>query len=378
MKKSNNRHIETIAVHAGRKVDPATGAVSPPIQPASTYQRDADGGYSREYEYGRYDNPNRQALETSLASLESGATAAAFASGCAAAFAVFQNLRPGDHVLATHDMYHGIIRQLKGLLARWDLKIEFIDTTDVNELRGAISNKTKLIWIETPSNPLLRITDLAAVAEVASKNKILCAVDNTFATPVLQNPLEYGFDLVMHSTTKYIGGHSDVIGGAVIAKNESEFFERVRLHQRQAGAVPSPFDCWLQLRSINTLPVRVRAQCANAKKITGFLAAHNKVSRVRYPGLNDHPGHDIASRQMRDFGGVVSFEVAGGEQAAMQVAAKVELFQRATSLGGVESLIEHRASIEGPETLTPRNLLRLSIGIEHSDDLIADLDQALS
>jgi cystathionine gamma-synthase len=369
-------HIETLAVHAGRAVDPATGAVTPPIYLSTTFERDADGGYSRGYVYTRSGNPNRAALEACLAALEGGAAAAAFASGSAASAAVFQALAPGDHVLAPIDAYHGTIRLLREVFLPWGLAATFVDMTDPDAVRRALRPTTRLVWVETPSNPLLKITDIAAIAAIAHAVGARCLCDNTWASPVLQRPLALGADLVLHATTKYLGGHSDVLGGAVIAREADAFFQRIRLVQTSGGAVPSPFECWLTLRGIRTLPLRVRAQADAALRIARFLADHPAVTAVHYPGLEGHPGHAVAARQMAAFGGMLSFQVAGGRDAALAVAARVRLFTRATSLGGTESLIEHRASIEGPGTSTPDDLLRCSIGLEHPDDLIADLAAA--
>jgi len=368
--------IETLAVHAGHTIDSATGAVAAPIYLSTTYERDIGGTYSRGFMYTRNNNPNRQALERGVSLLEGGETSAAFGSGMAAAMALFQSLTPGDHVLAHVDAYYGTSRLLREIFLRWGLKADFIDMSKPDEVRRVLRPQTKLAWTETPSNPLLKIVDLAAIAQIVHEAGALCVCDNTWS-PVLQRPFELGADLVLHSTTKYFGGHCDVAGGIVIAKKDSGFFQRVRCIQYEGGAVPSPFDCWLILRGIRTLPWRMRAHSENAMKIAEFLAQHRKVARVHYPGLPSHPGHDIAAKQMSMFGGMLSFEVKDGSDAAMSAAAKTKIFIRATSLGGVESLIEHRASIEGPGTTSPEGLLRLSIGLENADDLMGDLDQAL-
>ena len=368
--------IETVAVHAGHGVDESTGAVAPPIQLSTTFERNADGSYPSGYSYSRSNNPNRQALEQAMAAVEGGAAAAAFGSGIAASAAVFQALRPGDHVIAPAEAYHGTGKLLRDVCVPWGLQVAFVDMTDLQAVRAAITADTRLVWAETPSNPQLKITDLAAVASMAHDAGAVCAVDNTWA-PVVQKPFEHGADLVIHSTTKYIGGHSDVTGGIVITRAAGELFERIRMLQGTGGAVPSPFDCWLVLRGVQTLPWRMRAHSENALQIARFLAEHAKVERVDYPGLATHPSHDLAARQMSAFSGMLSFQVKGGREAALAVAAKVRLFVRATSLGGVESLIEHRASITGESPLTPPGLLRCSIGLEHPDDLIEDLAQAL-
>ena len=370
-------HFETACVHAGRHIDPSTGAVAPPIHLSTTFERKPD--YSAEgYIYGRSTNPNREQLEACLAALEGGAAAMAFASGSAAATAVFQTLKPGDHVVCTRDAYHGVLRILREVMTGWSLKVSFVDASDLAALKAAVTKDTRLIWIESPSNPLLKLTDIAAVAEIACNIGAYSVCDSTFATPALQHPLALGMDLVMHSATKYLGGHSDVVGGILVAREAGPWVERLRFLQGTSGAVPSPFDCWLLLRGTATLDVRVRAQSANALKVARHLEKHPKVERVFHPGLESHPQHALAKRQMNGFGAMLSFCTHGGEAAARQVAGRVKLFTRATSLGGVESLIEHRASVEGPESPTPKNLLRISAGLEHPDDLIADLDQALA
>jgi len=368
--------IETLAVHAGQGIDSATGAVSAPIYLSTTFERDVEGSYSRGFMYTRNNNPNREALEHGVSVLEGGEAAAAFGSGTAAAMALFQALAPGDHVLAHVDAYYGTSRLLREIFLRWGLQADFIDMSNLDEVKNALRLQTKLAWAETPSNPLLKIVDLAAVAEIVHGAGALCVCDNTWA-PVLQRPFELGADFILHSTTKYFGGHCDVAGGIVVTRKNGEFFQRVRTIQYSGGAVPSPFDCWLILRGMRTLPWRMRAHSENAMKVARFLAEHKKVEDVHYPGLDTHPAHEIATRQMSMFGGMLSFQVSGRGEAAMSVAAKTKIFTRATSLGGVESLIEHRASIEGAGTTSPEGLLRLSIGLENADDLIEDLDQAL-
>jgi cystathionine gamma-synthase len=373
----SNWHSETIAVHAGRRVDPATGAVAAPIHLSTTYQRAEDGSFPSGFNYSRSDNPNRATLEEALAALEGGAGAAAFASGMAAAMSIFQALTPNDHVIAPVEAYHGVLRLLRDLFAPWQLAIDFVDMTDLDAVKKAVREKTKLVWAETPSNPTLKLTDLAAVAEIAHGANALFACDNTWS-PIIQRPFELGADLVMHSTTKYFGGHSDVLGGAVIARREDEFFQRLREVQTVGGAVPAPFDCWLVHRGMQTLPWRIRAHSENAGRVALFLESHPKVAQVHYPGLASHPQHALARRQMSLFGGMVSFETKGDRATAMALPNHTRIFTRATSLGGVESLIEHRQSIEGSDTLTPETLLRLSVGLEHPDDLIADLERALA
>ena len=370
-------HMETLAVHAGRRPDPATGAVMPPIHLSTTFERAADGSYTDGYVYTRSENPNRRALEECLAALEGGETSAAFGSGMAAIAAIFQALGTRDHVIFPDDVYFGTSRLLREVLGPWELDYSVVDMTDLDAVRAALRPQTRLVWVETPSNPLLKITDIAAVAEIAHAGGARCAVDNTWPSPAGQQPLALGADLVMHATTKYLGGHSDLLGGAVVSRENDAFFQRIRLVQTVGGAVPSPFDCWLLMRSIRTLPYRMRAHAENAQRVAEFLADHAAVAVVHYPGLPTHPGHAIAQRQMKLSGGMLSIQVHGGAEEAMAVAARVKLFTRATSLGGIESLIEHRASVEGPHTTTPANLLRISIGLEHPDDLIADLRQAL-
>jgi cystathionine gamma-synthase len=368
--------IETLAVHAGHEIDPATGAVSPPIHLSTTFERESDGSYSHGYMYTRNNNPNRAQLERAVATLDEGAAAAAFGSGCAAATALFQALAPGDHILAHTGAYYGTLRLLREFFMRWGLDVTFVDMSDPVAVKQALRPNTKLAWVETPSNPLLRIVDIAAIAEVVHGGGALCVCDNTWA-PTIQRPFALGADLIVYSTTKYFGGHCDVAGGIIITRNDDDFFQRIRTTQTSAGAVPSPFDCWLVLRGMRTLPWRMRAHSENAAKIAAILNEHPRVSSVHYPGLAEHPLHKVAARQMSAFGGMISFEVRGDRKTAMSVQARTKIFIRATSLGGVESLIEHRASIEGPDSTSPEALLRLSIGLENADDLIADLQQAL-
>jgi cystathionine gamma-synthase len=371
--------FETRAVHAGRHIDAATGAVTPPIHLSTTFERSPDGQYPLGFSYSREENPNRRALEECLAELEGGSEALVFASGLAVSTAVLQSLEPGDHILVADDVYWGLRKVIGQIFGKSQIETEYVDTSSLDSVRGALRANTRMIWVETPSNPLMKITDLRALATLAREGgpNAITVCDGTFATPVLQHPLECGIDLVVHSTTKYIGGHSDVVGGALITKHPNYLFERARAVQKYGGAVPSPFDCWLTRRGIDTLPYRVRAHADNAMRVARYLAGHPSVERVYYPGLETHPGHEIAKKQMEAFGGMLSFEVRGGREQAMGVAARCKLFIRATSLGGAHSLIEHRASVEGPQTRTPQNLLRVSVGLEHADDLIADLEQAL-
>ncbi|CAN5783101.1 cystathionine gamma-synthase [soil metagenome] len=372
------KHVETLAVHAGRHIDPGSGAVMAPINLSTTFERKADGSYTDDNVYSRSNNPNRRALEECLTALEGGATAAAFASGMAATMSLFQALAPGDHVIGPDDVYFGTGRLAQELFGGWGIDYTVADMTDLDQVRQAIRATTKMIWVETPSNPLLKITDIAAISRLAHQAAAICVVDNTWPSPICQQPLHQGADIVMHSTTKYLGGHSDLLGGALIARENDPFFQRVRMIQQLGGAVPSPFDCWLLHRSLATLPYRMRGHCENALKVARFLTTQPRVAAVHYPGLESHPGFANAQRQMSSFGGMLSIQVQGGASDALAVANKVKLFTQATSLGGVESLIEHRYSVEGPTSRTPANLLRISVGLEHAEDLIADLAQALT
>lgn len=369
--------IETLAVHAAREIERNTAAVAAPIQMSTTFERGADGSYPHGFSYSRPDNPTRRALEQCLAQLEGGAEAVCFSSGSAASMAVFSLLRRGDHVIGPIESYYGTRQQLREVVAGWGVGVDLIDTTDPGLIERHLRTETRLVWVETPSNPTLKLTDVAATARLARQAGAWLACDNTFATPILQRPLADGADFVMHSSTKYFGGHSDVMGGAIVARAKDDATARLRSYQAIAGAVPSPFDCWLIRRGIATLPYRVRAQSANAASVAEFLERDARVERVFYPGLASHPAHTLARRQMPGFGAIVSVCVRGGARDALAVAARMQLFTRATSLGGAESLVEHRASVEGPDTPTPQNLLRLSIGLENAEDLIADLDQAL-
>lgn len=369
--------IETRAVHAGRSPERGTRDVVPAIHQSTTFQKADDGSLPGGFLYGRPNNPNRESLEAALASLEEGAAALAFSSGSAATLAVFHALLPGDHVIAPEDAFYGTSILLNTRLKDWGLKSTLVDMRDLKAVARAVTPKTKLIWTETPSNPLLNITDLRGVVKIAQKTGALVACDNTWATPLLQQPLHLGADVVMHSVTKYLSGHSDVLAGALIFRENGPFFEKVHALQREGGAVPSPFECWLTLRGLQTFPYRVRAHTENAHRVAEFLAKQKKIEAVHYPGLKSHPGHKIASSQMSGFGGMLSIQVKGGQTEAFKLCAALKVFTHATSLGGPHSLIEHRASVEGPTTRSPQNLLRLSVGLEHADDLIEDLSQAL-
>lgn len=369
--------IETLAVHAGHAVDEQTGAVTPPIHLSTTFVREDDGSYRAGYVYSRYANPNRAALEQCLAALEGGAAALTFASGSAATAAVLQALESGAHVILPRDAYFGSIKLARDQFARWGLEYSLVDMTTLDAVERAIRPNTRLVWIESPSNPLLNLADIAAIARLARAAGARSVVDNTWATPVLQRPLDLGADVAMHSTTKYLNGHSDVLGGALVFRADDDFTASVRAVQGTIGSVPSPFDCWLTLRGIRPLPWRVRGQTANANALARYLAAHQGIERVNYPGLPTHPQHELARRQMSDFGGMMSIQVRGGRAEAMRVAARLQLFTTATSLGGTESLVEHRASVEGPDTLSPENLLRVSVGLENAEDLVEDWGRAL-
>jgi cystathionine gamma-synthase len=365
-------------VHAGLDPDPATGAVVPPIHMATTFERDRDGGLSRGWIYGREDNPTRHTLEDALARMEGAAGAAAFGSGLAATSAVFTALRPGARVLMPEDRYFGVGKQLEVIFARWELEVVEVATPTPTSLAEAVDDSIDLVWIETPSNPGLLITDVAAAAEAARRHGAISVCDATWTTPIALRPLDLGCDLVVHSTTKYIGGHSDVTGGLVAWAREGELAQRIRENQRLGGGVPSPFDAFLLLRGLRTLPLRMQAHAEGAMHLAEWLTRQPAVHAVLYPGLPEHPGHEVAARQMANFGGMLSFRVHGGAPAAAAVAGATHLFRQATSLGGVESLIEHRGAVEGPGTRAPLDLLRVSVGIEHPADLERDLGAALA
>lgn len=376
-KKPHEHRFDTVAVHAGLGDGPL-GAVSPPIHLSTTFRRGVDGEPHSEFVYARAGNPNRSALEQALTQLEGGAATFTFATGLAALHALFQALEPGDHVVVPEDLYHGTKDLLRDHMQRWGLGLSFAPPGSLAAIEGAMTSKTRLVMAETPSNPQLFTTDIEATARVAHARGAKLAVDNTWMTPVWQRPLELGADFVVHSCTKYFGGHSDVMGGAVITARHDELSERLNFIQSHAGAVPSPFDCWLLRRGLMTLGVRVRAQTGAAGVLARFLDAHPSVSWVGYPGLSSDPGHEITKRQATGFGAMLAFRVDGGFDGAARVASRVELFTCATSLGGVESLIEHRAQVEGPHSKTPTDLLRVSVGLEAPEDLIADLGAALA
>jgi cystathionine gamma-synthase len=376
--------FETRAIHAGQEPDPTTGAVIPPIYATSTYKQDGVGGMRNGYEYSRSANPTRTALEECLAALEEGERGFAFASGLAAEDTLLRALcRPGDHVVIPDDAYGGTYRLFAKVEEPWGLAYTPAAGTSADAVRAAIQpGTTKLVWVETPTNPLLNIGDIAALASVAHDAGALLVVDNTFASPYIQQPLTLGADIVVHSTTKYCGGHSDVVGGALVVKDH-EVAEKIAFHQNSIGGVAGPFDAFLVLRGLRTLGVRMDRHCDNAEQVVEFLQSHEAVSQVIYPGLAEHPGHEVASKQMKRYGGIVSFRVKDGEQKALDACGKATVFTLGESLGGVESLIEHpgrmtHASVAGTELEVPADLIRLSVGIETAEDLIADLDQALA
>lgn len=369
---------ETIAVHAGGEPDRETGAIAPPLHFATTFKHGPAGERIAGYEYQREGNPTQDRLETTLAALEGGAAALAFASGMAAMNALLEALPRGAEVLIPQDCYTGLRLLGTEFLPERGVSARPVDFTDADAVRSAISGQTKLLWAETPSNPLLQVADLAALAQLAHECGVLLACDNTFATPALQNPLALGADVVMHSTTKYLGGHSDVMGGALVFAQPDELYEKVAHRRHITGAIASPFNAWLIQRGCRSLHARMAMHCANAAKVAAFLAEQPMVEAVHFPGLPSHRNHAIAKRQMRDFGGMLSVQIRGGREAALALAGKLRLFLNATSLGGCESLIEHRASVEGKQPQSPENLLRISIGLEHADDLIEDLRQALA
>lgn len=382
----DDARFDTRAIHAGQEFDPTTGAVIPPIYTTSTYVQDGIGGLRGGYEYSRGGNPTRTALETQLAALEGGIRGLSFASGLAAEDALLRTvLTPGDHVVIGNDVYGGTHRLIRRIFGDWGVRHTTVDTSDLDAVRDAIElGTTKVLWVETPSNPLMKISDVAALAELGDEAGVLVVVDNTFASPALQQPIALGGHVVVHSTTKYLGGHSDVVGGALVfAPGQEELAERVGFTQFAAGAVSGPFDAFLTTRGIKTLGIRMERHSRNALAIAQRLSEHSGIARVLYPGLESHPGHALAARQMSGFGGMVSIDLAGGAAAARRFAESTELFQLAESLGGVESLVNYpsemtHASVRGTEAEVPESIVRLSVGIEDVDDLLADIDQALA
>lgn len=369
--------FDTLAVHAGAEPDPQTGALSPPIHLSTTFRHGPAGERTEGLEYQREDHPTQRRLQEALAALEGGERALAFASGMAAITAMLESLPRGSRAIIPDDCYSGLRALATEFLPERGIETVAVDLADPDAARTACAQGATLMWAETPSNPRMKICDIAALAQIAHDHGALLVCDNTFATPVLQRPLQLGADVVMHSTTKYFGGHSDVLGGALVFARGGQWHERVAHRRHVTGATLAPFSAWLTLRGCRSLPARMRLHCANAARLAAFLADHPGIERVNYPGLEQHPGHAIAARQMRGFGGMLSVQVRGGREATLAVAGKLKLFYNATSLGGCESLVEHRASVEGPHPVSPQNLLRLSVGLEDIEDLIADWKQAL-
>lgn len=370
--------LESLAIHAGAEPDGATGAIAPPLHLSTTFQHGPAAERVAGFEYAREGNPTQTRLENALVALEGGAAALAFASGMAAADTLLSSLPPDSHVLIPRDVYQGLRALSQDFLARQGIRVEAVDVTNPAAVAAALTPATRFVWLETPSNPLLQIADIAAISAIARHAGASVVVDSTFATPCLQQPLALGADVVLHSTTKYFGGHSDVMGGALVFARADGLHAAVAHARHVRGAVMAPFNAWLTLRGLRSLPARMDWHCRNARIVAEFLAVHPQVEAVHWPGLPNHPNHEVAARQMRDFGGMLSVQVCGGRNGALAVAGKVQLFTNATSLGGSESLIEHRASVEGAKPVSPDSLLRISIGLEHADDLVADLAQALA
>lgn len=369
---------ETKAIHAAMEVANNNPDIVPPVHRSTVYELDVEGRSEGDWHYTRLENPNRVQWEQVLKVMEEGEAAAAFSSGVAAASAVLQSLEPGNHIIIPEDVYAGNRKLVNKLMKPWGLEADFIDMTDLQNIKDHLNENTALIWIESPSNPMMSVMDIQAISDLAHENNAIVCVDNTWPTPINQLPLELGADLVVHSTTKYFGGHSDILGGAVVAKEDNELFEKIRLVQRVGGAVPSPDDCWMLARSTRTLPYRMRAHNENAAHLARFLQNHPKVEKVFYPGLATHAGHEIAAKQMSSYGGMISFLITAGAEDAIKIVGRSKLISRATSLGGVESTWEHRRSSEGEGSITPENLIRISVGLEHPDDLLEDIDFALS
>lgn len=370
--------FETKAIHSGLSIGNPSASIVPPISPSTIFEIDASGRNDDDLHYTRLGNPNRLQFEHLISTLEEGEAAAAFSSGIAAAVAVLQALRPGDHVIIPEDVYAGNRKMVKQIMEPWGLKTSFIPMTDPGVVEDHITEKTRLIWIETPSNPLMRITDITEISKIAAARGLMVLVDNTWPTPVNQLPLTLGADLVLHSTSKYFGGHSDILGGAIVARKKNDFFERIRFNQQMGGAVPSPQDCWMLSRSTRTLSYRMKGHNEHAEAVAEFLNSHSRVQDVYYPGLSSHPNHDVAKRQMKGYGGMISFLLDGSAGDAVRVVGGSRLIKRATSLGGVESTWEHRKSSEGDGSVSPDNLIRISIGLEHPEDLIDDLNGAFA
>lgn len=377
MNKKTTSNIETIAIHAGMGHESGSKSIATPIEVSTTFEHDVKGHQAGDYVYTRDNNPNRFQLEEVLSQLEGGVVCAAFSSGIAAMNSVLMSVEKGAHILIPEDIYHGSRALLEQYGERWGVEYSAVDTTDLEKFNAAFKSNTSMVILESPSNPLLLITDLKAAIEIAHNHGSLVCVDNTFATPYNTNPILFGADLVMHSTSKYLGGHSDILGGAIIARANDDFFQKIKAIQKSQGAVPSPRDCWLLTRSIRSFPYRMRAHNENAGKVAAYLDTHPKVLTVNYPGLENHKGHDIAVKQMKGFGGMISFLVDGDYTKTLSVVAASKIIRRATSLGGIESLWEHRRSSESESSTTPENLIRFSVGLEHIDDLIEDLNKAL-
>jgi cystathionine gamma-synthase len=367
---------ETQAIHAAMEVARQSPDIVPPVHRSTVYELNKEGRAKGDWHYTRLENPNRVQWEKVLKVMEEGATAAAFSSGVAASSAVLRSLEPGDHIIIPKDVYAGNRKLVNKLMKPWGLQADFIDMTSLENIEDHIKENTRLIWVESPSNPMMSIMDIEEISKLAHENDAIVCVDNTWPTPINQMPLKLGADLVVHSTTKYFGGHSDILGGAVIAKEKNKWFDKIRLVQRVGGAVPSPDDCWMLARSTRTLPYRMRAHNNNAEKLADFLQEHPKVKSVFYPGLESHPGHEIAQKQMKAFGGMISFLIDGTAEEAIRIVGGSSLISRATSLGGVESTWEHRRSSEGKGSITPPDLIRISVGLEHPDDLVKDLEEA--
>lgn len=370
--------LETLAVHAGAQADDETGALSPPLHLATTFLHAPDGTQDHGYLYQRYGNPTQHRLEQALSALDAGQRALFLSTGMAAASTMLQTLPSGSQVVFQDDLYHGVRALAQQWLPRWGLRACFVDATNLDALREAVTPDTSCVWIESPSNPLMKVVDVSAAAGIAHQVGALLVVDGTFATPALQQPITLGADVVLHSATKYMGGHSDVMGGALVFARDAEHANSAWEIRKLHGATANPFAAWLVMRGLRSLSARMRMHCENAAIVAQALARHPGVESVHYPGLDSHPGHALAARQMRGFGGMLSVQVHGGREKALHVAGTLQLFQCATSLGGCESLVEHRASVEGPEPTSPQNLLRLSVGLEHPEDLVADLQRALA
>ncbi|MCG8372111.1 MAG: aminotransferase class I/II-fold pyridoxal phosphate-dependent enzyme [Balneolales bacterium] len=374
---TKTRKIDTIAIHGSTEHWSKSRAIAPPLETSTNYEHDERGYQEGDFIYSRYENPNRLQLEKVLSDLEGGEACAAFSSGVAAITSVFMAVPKGGHIIIPNDLYHGSRAILENFADRWGLEWSSVNTTDLEAFSDAIQKNTHLALLETPSNPLMLITDLVKTCHVAKQKGVKIFVDNTFSTPFNTNPIEFGADLVMHSTSKFLGGHSDILGGAIVSRKEDQFFEEIRKIQRKQGSVPSPFDCWLLCRSIRSLPARMRIHNENGMKIARFLEVHPKVAEVNYAGLKSHFNHEVAAAQMRGFGGMISFLVDGDYNQTLEVVAKSKVIRRATSLGGIESLWEHRRSSESDTSTTPENLIRFSVGLEHIDDLIEDLKFSL-